>query len=503
VLDQRSGLGDARPVQPGRYYSFDGSNDYVITDPLPSTGATELTLCMWLKFDGSDTWSSFMTLRNESTLELFASVWVGDDGGFDFIVTSNGTVVRTTYTAGTSLEDNQWHHIAVTAIDGMLRHYIDGIEVKVTTRAFDAATEDFDLSLGWAKTSAYGKGGVKDVQAYFEELTAENILYLATSGEQGEQPSKTNLIVDFPCEDAHPTIAFNAAGNGYHGTKNGITTETFHVENSDAPNSRQNDVGYSDGPSGTFIPLKADDTTQDVLGNPAQYTGKVPMNVPLVGAPCLALDGVNDYVSAPHLTGSETVVSSGGTATLTISAGRIDGSGTAWDIVLSDGTVYPCSESAGPTIYDVSDNDNHGTIINGTESSNWGQTQDVYHRSIAHGASIYTHATANDLYAPYGDDGQPLTITPPTGYTLQGHYPAGLGLNVASSGINFAANSDAPSMDGLVLPADYRKGDGSSGDLVVGGSDSKFKIGEQTFTYLQPDSSNYYQPNSTDIYVRP
>lgn len=71
------------------------------------------------------------------------------------------------------------------------------------------------------------------------------------------------------------------------------------------------------------------------------------------------LDGTA-YLSAPHLTGSETVSSSQGTSTPTIAAGKISfTAGNLWDLTLSDGTRYPFSERAGIKIHDVSGGGKH------------------------------------------------------------------------------------------------------------------------------------------------
>lgn len=74
------------------------------------------------------------------------------------------------------------------------------------------------------------------------------------------------------------------------------------------------------------------------------------------------LDGAA-YLSAPHLTGSETVTSYGGTAVPTIAAGKVTfTAGNLWDLVLSDGSRYPFAERAGIKIHDVSGNGNHAWI---------------------------------------------------------------------------------------------------------------------------------------------
>lgn len=56
-----------------------------------------------------------------------------------------------------------------------------------------------------------------------------------------------------------------------------------------------------------FVPRDESNVTQDVLGNPLGFSGKVPRNAQLKAANCISLDGVNDYVQAPVL-GSTTLV---------------------------------------------------------------------------------------------------------------------------------------------------------------------------------------------------
>jgi len=85
---------------------------------------------------------------------------------------------------------------------------------------------------------------------------------------------------------------------------------------------------------------------------------------------CYTFDGVNDYIAIASLTGSETVISKNGTASLTISAGRIDATaGTLWDLVLSNGSRYYCNEESGTTAYDASGNAAHGTLTNITQAT--------------------------------------------------------------------------------------------------------------------------------------
>lgn len=60
---------------------------------------------------------------------------------------------------------------------------------------------------------------------------------------------------------------------------------------------------------------------------------------------------------------------------------------------------YPLAEGSGSTAYDVSGNDNHGTLTNFTLSNAWGTTQDVYHYNILNGFTQYIRFDGVNDYA--------------------------------------------------------------------------------------------------------
>lgn len=97
--------------------------------------------------------------------------------------------------------------------------------------------------------------------------------------------------------------------------------------------------------------------------------------LPLAGR-YATFDDTDDYISAPHLAGTETVVSVEGTvdiANITISAGRIDvaDTGKIWDLVLSDSTHYTFCEGLGTDLWDISGSDNHATLSNISTVTFW------------------------------------------------------------------------------------------------------------------------------------
>jgi hypothetical protein len=118
-------------------------------------------------------------------------------------------------------------------------------------------------------------------------------------------------------------------------------------------------------------PRDESDPTKDTDGNALEWSGSAYPRRPVYRDSYLSTwNGTTEYLSAAHLAGSETVVSSVGTSTPSISAGRIDfTAGTCSALVLSDGTIYNFTEGVGATIHDTSGNNNNGIIVNASTAT--------------------------------------------------------------------------------------------------------------------------------------
>lgn len=117
------------------------------------------------------------------------------------------------------------------------------------------------------------------------------------------------------------------------------------------------------------------------------YTGRVPRDFKAVDSPCLTFNGTDQSISVSSLTGSETVVSSGGTSTPSISAGQIDfTAGTCWDLRLSNGMIIPMSNKGMGGVYDTFNKAFYP--ITTYAASMWNGTQDSYHEHLNNGCDI-------------------------------------------------------------------------------------------------------------------
>jgi hypothetical protein len=162
---------------------------------------------------------------------------------------------------------------------------------------------------------------------------------------------------------------------------------------------------------------------------------------------------------------------------------------------------WKSQEGAGAVVYDSSGNENHGTIENA--ASNWGVTQDLVHSNLLEGFSLYEHASSDPIRVPFGSDGQPLSITPPTGYSKTSDYYAGDYHNDAETTVDFDPDS-TPEMGatqlGITVPSAHAFGDAfTASDQIFSRQRTKTEDRFLVFTEAQTGSAltniqKYTQP---------
>ena len=119
------------------------------------------------------------------------------------------------------------------------------------------------------------------------------------------------------------------------------------------------------------------------------------------------------------------------------------------------------AEENGDIVYNKVVGGDHFTKVNAPANT----LQNEHHFNLDNGSSLYEHASLDPIRVPFGDDGNPLVITPQTGYTLTDHFPAiENGHNTAETLFNFntADDGDMPPAIHLAsptLPETYAFGD--------------------------------------------
>ena len=143
-----------------------------------------------------------------------------------------------------------------------------------------------------------------------------------------------------------------------------------------------------------------------------------------------------------------TIASASGTFTFRYIGSR-DGTsqffdGCLWDLRLQGEFVttrhYPMAEGNGTVLYDAGTAADHATLTNITESTFWGNSQDVYHYNIVNGFEHYDDDATGlvVIRVPYTSAGGQITPTI-SGYTKNTNNPAGAWHNDAETKLQMSA----------------------------------------------------------------
>jgi len=427
-------IGQPRPQLPGRCYDFDGIGD-TISAPLDPDGLSAYSVSFWVNpIDGGGT--------------IWLAQYLGSGpGGFSLRPGGAGatSMIAACNSTGSGLvtislpRSPGWGHYVVVFDGAELKFYIDGTlgDSAVCTGTINSASNIDIGSLNGTINHAEFSGF--DFRAYDKALDQDEIDWLYSYGDNGVEPPINNCQAFYKCDDTDSVIAYDSSGLSNDGTKS-VSLPAFHKIDGTVPYSFQNEYGYSD----ILIPRNESDHEFDVLGNPLEYQDQAPRIGLLRQSNGLQFDGTG-YLLAPHLTGTETVVSSFGTATPTISAGKIDfTAGTCAGLVISDGTYYPMAEGLSDYLFDVSGSQNNATM--GPVGITTWVLQDEFHWNILMGftdsGGVKIPALEDKSADAEGDEiGNPA---------LTGH-------NGAETEIDFTADTaDVPWMNGKNLETNYK-----------------------------------------------
>jgi len=322
------------------------------------------------------------------------------------IVLSNGSTYSHPTKTGAAVgiwfdRSGNGNHLTINVAD-IDAHVTEAIDQGSNTLELEGWTEDesagvelitngdFDTDTDWAKGSA--NVTISAGAAHFTNITSSSDSIYQSCTEVGKRYLVTYTIRNWSgsgvAKVRYPDYGQNISGNG---TYSDILTSTFpRFQFQWSPGTISFDldsISVQELPQGK-IPLLSD-LSASCLNQTPTYTGRAKYSLTPKNAPCATFDGTaGDYISIAGLTGSETVISSGGTSTPSISAGKIDfTAGTCWNLQLSNGMVFPLSESAGTTVYgyDSEDNTYTGTITASDIGAFWGSTQDSFFHDWEYG----------------------------------------------------------------------------------------------------------------------
>ena len=154
------------------------------------------TIEAWVKYNRNSKWSTIVSSSDIDTSNERFSFRINHDGLIEIFVTHAGTQYRVHGVR--SLEDNLWHHVAVTSDGASYKLYVDGFSETLTVAEgtnsglwFNDVTSRESLIIGSElhNNNSFGSlnytGQIDDVAIYDKALTNDDILehYLTGKGE--------------------------------------------------------------------------------------------------------------------------------------------------------------------------------------------------------------------------------------------------------------------------------------------------------------------------------
>jgi hypothetical protein len=152
--------------------NFDGSNDRVDLPATTHSGiTTEGTLEAWIKTSANNTGYRGLVVRSN-----YYGLFLVDNKLSTYVFGGGAPVGVTTYSTQ-SLNDNQWHHVALTFKIGLAngtQMYLDGVAVGPAITLTTLATNN-NFQLGSNTTLQFFNGNIDEVKIWSRSLTAQEI----------------------------------------------------------------------------------------------------------------------------------------------------------------------------------------------------------------------------------------------------------------------------------------------------------------------------------------
>ncbi len=205
----------------GKMLEFNGSSSYVNCGNINLSG-TALTLQGWVKFNSfkatSPYISSFIGIESGGTSH--AQIRFGDAGQLaeraQFVLYIGGTHQKLNST--TSLNANEWYHIAGTYDGTTMKIYINGeLDVQMSAPGSFTANTQFNIGYNYA-TSRILDGYIDEVSVFKATLSQTTIRNWMARKITSSHPNYSSLEAYYPLNEGTGTSTSDASSNGHNGT---------------------------------------------------------------------------------------------------------------------------------------------------------------------------------------------------------------------------------------------------------------------------------------------
>lgn len=177
------------PGMVGSAFTLNGTGLVRFTNS-PSLAPTQVTVEGWFKGGPQAPWTYLFGKSLGAGAASYA-IYSGADGGLYFYVTIGGSA-RLSASAGVSIWDGNYHHVAGTYDGNHVRLYIDGLEVGPATTVsgsidYGTTFENGDAFLGaFTPNSGAFVGTLDEFAVYYRALTSVDIQGIYAAGSNGK-----------------------------------------------------------------------------------------------------------------------------------------------------------------------------------------------------------------------------------------------------------------------------------------------------------------------------
>ncbi|MDA8763660.1 thrombospondin type 3 repeat-containing protein, partial [Flavobacteriaceae bacterium] len=381
---------------------FDGSNDHITTtidadlQAMPST-----TWSGWIKPNGAAGWQVIFGM---------------EDGGWDrFLIIENGGfnlsmgLTNGRWNTGVSINPGSWQHVVAIYDNGAMRFYFNGTEYTTNQNEGNHSSSGM-FTIGGNQSHSphnYYRGQIDEVAVWNEALSANEITALYNSGvgldassNSGDYTSSSNLVGYFKMDEGSGTTISDSSGNGASGTLNNMNASSDWIQggvsvvnNNLTPEISQTKIAidnstisvtFSDavygGTANSTSTLEVSDFELSISGGSASLSSATPSSINLSGTTIglgIPISGTPDGDEIlTILPVSNAIFSVSGE---TVSTTQLNNTTELIpDIVTDDVVLYLDASNkssypgTGTVWYDLSGNENNGTLNGATYSSNGG-----------------------------------------------------------------------------------------------------------------------------------
>jgi len=174
----------------GEVLSLDGLDDFVdLSASTPSfSSLNEGTVSGWINTTGTN--QTLFSISDTSDTDSYVSLSIDNAGHLMYTVTENNVMQTGVFTSNNTINDGNWHHVAVTVDSGGNKLFIDGQLISggnLTYQAGDSTTQHFFSSVSNADAMAIGRnqgssgakwhtaGSIDDTRIYSRALSTKEI----------------------------------------------------------------------------------------------------------------------------------------------------------------------------------------------------------------------------------------------------------------------------------------------------------------------------------------